>query len=90
MRVFTVRFFLVTVHGPGDTHGAAVDWSGPQRKPMFRPGGGAATAWVRNYRPDSPGSGYVQLWAFGATADRLPVIRAVAEYGLLRPATVKD
>jgi hypothetical protein len=57
---------------------------------MFHPGGGAATAWVRNYRPDSPGSGYVQLWAFGATADRLPVIRAVAEYGLLRPATVKD
>jgi eukaryotic-like serine/threonine-protein kinase len=44
---------------------------------------GMATAWVRNYRPNRPGSGYVQLWGFGATVDRLPLIRAVAEYGLL-------
>jgi hypothetical protein len=47
---------------------------------------GMATAWVRNYRPDRPASGYVQLWGFGATLDRLPAIRAVAEYGLLRRA----
>jgi outer membrane protein assembly factor BamB len=47
---------------------------------------GAATAWVRVYRPDRPWSGYVQLWGFGATVERLPVIRAVAEYGLLRPS----
>ena len=45
---------------------------------------GMATAWVRNYRPDRPGSGYVQLWGLGATIDRLPAIRAAAEYGLLR------
>ncbi|HEX7336165.1 MAG TPA: PQQ-binding-like beta-propeller repeat protein [Gemmatimonadales bacterium] len=45
---------------------------------------GKATAWLQVYRPDRPGSGYVQLWGFGATIDRLPVIRAVAEYGLLR------
>jgi outer membrane protein assembly factor BamB len=47
---------------------------------------GMATAWVRNYRPDRPASGYVQLWGFGATLERLPAIRAVAEYGLLRRA----
>lgn len=45
---------------------------------------GKATAWVRNYRRDRPGSGYVQLWGFGATVDRLPLVRAAAEYGLLR------
>jgi eukaryotic-like serine/threonine-protein kinase len=45
---------------------------------------GQATAWVRSYQPNRPGSGYIQLWGFGATLDRLPVIRAVAEYGLLR------
>lgn len=45
---------------------------------------GAATAWLREYRADRPGSGYVQLWGLGATADRLAYIRAVAEYGLLR------
>jgi len=45
---------------------------------------GMATAWVRNYRPDRPASGYVQLWGFGATIERLPAIRAAAEYGLLR------
>lgn len=44
---------------------------------------GAASVWVREYRADRPGSGYVQLWGLGATVDRLPYIRAVAEYGLL-------
>jgi outer membrane protein assembly factor BamB len=47
---------------------------------------GASSAWVREYRADRPGSGYVQLWGLGTTADRLPIIRAVAEYGLLRKA----
>jgi hypothetical protein len=47
---------------------------------------GGATAWVKEYRAGRPGSGYVQLWGFGATVDRLPLIRAAAEYGLLRPA----
>lgn len=46
--------------------------------------GRRATAWVKVYRPDRPGSGYVQLWGLGATADRLPMIRAATEYGLLR------
>lgn len=45
---------------------------------------GMATAWVRGYRDDRPWSGYVQLWGFGATIERLPAIRAVTEYGLLR------
>ena len=49
---------------------------------------GTTTAWVHVYRPDRPGSGFVQLWGLGATADRLPVVRAAAEYGLLRKATV--
>jgi outer membrane protein assembly factor BamB len=49
---------------------------------------GRATAWVRVYRPERPGSGYVQLWGLGATVDRLPMIRAATEYGLLRPATM--
>jgi outer membrane protein assembly factor BamB len=47
---------------------------------------GMATAGVRSYRRDRPGSGYVQLWGFGATVDRLPAIRAATEYGLLRKA----
>jgi hypothetical protein len=47
---------------------------------------GMTTAWVKNYRRDRPGSGYVQLWGFGATIERLPAIRAAAEYGLLRRA----
>jgi hypothetical protein len=47
---------------------------------------GRATAWVHVYRPERPGSGYVQLWGLGATADRLPMIQAAAEYGLLRRA----
>ena len=45
---------------------------------------GNATAWVRQYRADRPGSGFVQLWGLGATVDRLPYARAVAEFGLLR------
>jgi eukaryotic-like serine/threonine-protein kinase len=45
---------------------------------------GRATAWVRVYRPERPGSGFVQLWGFGASVERLPAIRAAAEYGLLR------
>jgi outer membrane protein assembly factor BamB len=45
---------------------------------------GRAVAWVRVYRRDRPGSGFVQLWGMGATADRLEDIRRVAEYGLLR------
>jgi eukaryotic-like serine/threonine-protein kinase len=45
---------------------------------------GKTAAWVRVYRPEMPGSGFVQLWGLGATLDRLPVVRAVAEYGLLR------
>jgi eukaryotic-like serine/threonine-protein kinase len=45
---------------------------------------GQATAWMQAYRPDRPWAGYVQLWGFGATVDRLPLIRAAAEYGLLR------
>lgn len=48
---------------------------------------GRATAWIRAYRPDRPGAGYVQLWGLGASAERLPLIRAAAEYGLLRPAS---
>ena len=47
---------------------------------------GKASAWVYTYRPDRPWSGYVQLWGFGATVERLPYIRAAAEYGLLRAA----
>ncbi len=45
---------------------------------------GRATAWVKDYGKRRPGSGYVQLWGFGASVERLPLIRAVAEYGLLR------
>jgi hypothetical protein len=30
----------------------------------------------RRYRQDRLGSGYVQLWGFGATIERLPAIRA--------------
>jgi hypothetical protein len=45
---------------------------------------GRATAWVKEYWKGRPGSGYVQLWGFGASVERLPLIRAVTEYGLLR------
>jgi outer membrane protein assembly factor BamB len=45
---------------------------------------GKASAWVHSYRPERPGSGYVQLWGYGATLDRLPMIQAAVEYGLLR------
>ncbi|HVT39302.1 MAG TPA: PQQ-binding-like beta-propeller repeat protein [Gemmatimonadaceae bacterium] len=47
---------------------------------------GATTAWVRPFRADRPGSGFVQLWGQGADVQRLPMIRAAAEYGLLRVA----
>jgi hypothetical protein len=47
---------------------------------------GKTSTWIRTYRADRPGAGYVQLWGFGANADRLPFIRAAAEYGLLRAA----
>ena len=50
---------------------------------------GKTSAWVRVYRPDRPGSGFVQLWGLGATADRLPLVRAAAEYGLLRRASTE-
>jgi outer membrane protein assembly factor BamB len=46
---------------------------------------GKATAWVYTNRPERPGSGYVQLWGYGATLERLSMIQAAAEYGLLRP-----
>jgi outer membrane protein assembly factor BamB len=45
---------------------------------------GKTSAWVRVYRADRPGSGFVQLWGLGSTIDRLPFVRAAAEYGLLR------
>ena len=45
---------------------------------------GNASAWVREYRADRLGSGFVQLWGLGASVERLPYVRAVAEYGLLR------
>lgn len=47
---------------------------------------GQTTAWVKNYRKDRPGAGFVQLWGLGATADRLATIRDVAEYGILKRA----
>ena len=49
---------------------------------MFR-----SASFFPRYRPDRPGSGYVQLWGFGATIERLPAIRAAAEFGLLRATT---
>lgn len=48
---------------------------------------GLTTAWVKEYRRDRPGMGYVQLWGMGATPELLPTIRAVAEYGILRRAS---
>ena len=47
---------------------------------------GKATAWVQNFRADRPGTGFVQLWGIGTDVERLPMIRAVAEYGILRRA----
>jgi hypothetical protein len=47
---------------------------------------GQTTVWLKTYRTDRPGSGFVQMWGMGATLERLPYVRAVAEYGLLRPA----
>jgi len=45
---------------------------------------GWATAWQIEYRRDRPWAGYVQLWGLGATVERLPMIRAAVEYGLVR------
>lgn len=45
---------------------------------------GKTSTWVRSYRSDRPGSGFVQLWGLGATLERLPYVKAVAEYGLIR------
>jgi len=45
---------------------------------------GWATVWQIEYRRDRPWAGYIQLWGLGATVERLPMIRAVAEYGLVR------
>lgn len=45
---------------------------------------GWATAWQVSFRADRPWAGYVQLWGLGATVERLPMVRAAAEYGLLR------
>jgi outer membrane protein assembly factor BamB len=45
---------------------------------------GKTSAWVRSYRTDRPGSGFVQLWGLGATLERLPYVKAVAEFGLIR------
>ena len=45
---------------------------------------GKTSAWVRSYRSDRPGSGFVQLWGLGATLERLPYVKAVAEYGLIK------
>jgi hypothetical protein len=45
---------------------------------------------VQTYRPDRPRSGYVQLWGFGATIERLPANRAAAEYALLRATTFQE
>ena len=59
----------------------------PDIQPLALDELGKTTAWVRVYRPDRVGSGFVQLWGLGATPDRLPVVRAVAEYGLLRAAS---
>lgn len=45
---------------------------------------GWATVWQIEYRKDRPWAGYLQVWGLGATVERLPMIRAVAEYGLTR------
>jgi hypothetical protein len=45
---------------------------------------GWATVWQLEYRKDRPYAGYLQVLGLGATVERLPMIRAVAEYGLLR------
>jgi hypothetical protein len=47
---------------------------------------GRTTAWVKEYRPDRPGTGYLQLWGMGASARELPAIRAATEYGVVRQA----
>ena len=55
-------------------------------KPLVVDELGQTTVWLKNYRPDRPGSGFIQMWGMGTTLERLPYVRAVAEYGLLRPA----
>lgn len=45
---------------------------------------GWATAWQVSFHADRPWAGYLQLWGLGATVERLPMVRAAAEYGLLR------
>lgn len=45
---------------------------------------GWATVWQIEYRKDRPYAGYVQVFGLGATVERLPMVRAVAEYGLTR------
>lgn len=44
---------------------------------------GRATVWQKQYDPTRPWAGYLQLWGLGATVERLPMVRRVAEYGLL-------
>lgn len=56
----------------------------PNIQPLALDELGKTTAWLRVYRPDRVGSGFVQLWGLGATPDRLPLVRAIAEYGLMR------
>ncbi len=60
--------------------------AGGMTQPLALDAEGLTSAWVRVYRPDRPGSGFVQLWGMGASYERLPAMRAVAEYGLLRRA----
>lgn len=45
---------------------------------------GWATVWQIEYRKDRPYAGYLQVFGLGATVERLPLVRAVAEYGLTR------
>ncbi|HSB56004.1 MAG TPA: PQQ-binding-like beta-propeller repeat protein, partial [Gemmatimonadales bacterium] len=45
---------------------------------------GWATVWQIEYRRDRPWAGYVQVFGLGPSAERLPMVRAVAEYGLTR------
>jgi eukaryotic-like serine/threonine-protein kinase len=51
---------------------------------LARDSEGWATVWQIEYRRDRPWAGYLQVWGLGATVERLPMVRAVAEYGLTR------
>jgi len=42
---------------------------------------GKTSAWVRVYRPDRPGSGFVQLWGLGATAAGCPSLGRLRSMG---------